>query len=182
VARNKKFVTSFTIVMIVFSIGFSIPSIIEGINVGQNIEEYDMRNREIASGTYDVLKWTIDSNVKLSGDINGNNDTDFYSDKATIVFAIMSESEFTAWYDLGENKPNIINSTYYFEQNDIRFQNLDINIYDDYYFVFYNDNPITVFVDAEITFIPWGHIIAVSIVGFGFAICFLGLLTKIWLK
>lgn len=186
--RNRRFITGFTIVMIIFSAGFAIPTIIEGVNVKRNMQSYSQNNQEIAQGSYKVIKLSLKDNYRISAIVTGHNSSNYPSEYVPVVFAILSEEQFSYWYDSGETKPNIINSTYYYESASISVENLGIednqyhyNYYydNDYYFIVYNDNNITISVDLDLTIIPYGHIMAVSIVGFGFALCFLGLLAKI---
>jgi len=177
--KKTRFMTGYAILMIIFSIGFAFPTIIEGINVGRNWQSYSQIDQTITSDSYTVIKFNLEPSNRISAEISANDAIFVHDDPVQVIFAILSEGEFSDWYDAGENAPNIINSTHYYDNADITLENIGVNLDRDYYFIFYNANAFTIRVDLTLTIIPWGHIIASSIVGFGFAICFLGLLTKI---
>lgn len=179
--KKTRFITGFTIIMISLSIGFAIPSIIEGINVGRNWQCYSQIDQTITTESYTVIRFDLETNNRISAEIRAYDAIFIHDDPVPVIFAILSEGEFSIWYDAGENAPNILNSTHFYENSHITLENLGVEYDSEYYFIFYNTNAFTIRVDLTLSIIPWGHIIATSIVGFGFSICFLGLLTKIGL-
>lgn len=183
--NNKtKYMTAFTINMIVISSCLLIPVIIEGINIGRNVQTYYANEKVILPGSYDVLKWEIKESERLYGEIRSYNATidEYYEydmGYLQVIFVIMRDNQFEEWYDEGAPKPNIINSSYYFNYAYLSINNLDFDLEDEYVLVFYNDNidPITIRVD--LTLIPWGHIIPTAVLGIPMIICFIGLIIKL---
>ncbi|MFW9924454.1 MAG: hypothetical protein ACFFDW_14315, partial [Candidatus Thorarchaeota archaeon] len=162
---KTRFVTALTINMIVFSIGFAIPTIIEGINIGKNVQRYDANDQLIDPNEYFTFKWDIKSKDKLYVNMISRNATISYILGSPIVFSVMNKDQFTSWFAAGELKPKILNSTYLYEQSDLTLNNLNFENDDEYYLVFYNDNTQIVRIDVTVTLLPWGHITATSIVG-----------------
>ncbi len=188
--KNKQFINGFTIIMFIFSILFAFPTIIEGINVKVNYQSYIGSNENIAPGSYKVVKFDLKNSYRFKLIVRGENSTGtnstsngdhYYLDynQVPVVFALLAENEFLDWHNSGENIPNIINSTYSYTGEFINLENIGIKEESDYYFIFFNANPYAIDIHIDLQITPWGHILATSIVGFGFSICFLALLTKI---
>jgi len=178
--NNKtKYMTAFTINMIVISSCLLIPVIIEGINIGRNVQTYYANEKIILPGSYDTLKWDIKESERLYGYIRSYNATIGEFDYLEVILAIMTDRQFEDWYDGGANKPNIINSTYYFNYGYLNIENLDFNYEDEYILVFFNDNTDPIEIRVDLTLVPWGHIIPTAVLGIPMIICFIGLIIKL---
>lgn len=176
-SKKTTFMTGLTIVSIVFVSGFLIPTIIEGINIGRNVENYNVYDQHLDNGDYINYNWYVRKNERLYISISSQNTIDY--DETPVIFAIMSEIQFNYWLSQGASTPQIQNCTLYIKQSDINIINSQLRSDRDYYFIFFNDNVDTIQIFVDITLIPWGHIIATSIVGMGFIIFAAILLLKI---
>ena len=182
--NETKYMTAFTIVMISLSAVLAIPVIIEGINIGRNVQTYYANEKIILPSSYDVLKWEIKGSERLYGEIRSYNGTigEFGTPDGSymeVILAIMTTNQFIEWYDSGAPKPNIINSTYFFNYGYLDINNLNFNYEGNYILVFYNDNTDPISIRVNLSIIPWGHIIPTAILGIPMIFFLLGLIIKL---
>jgi len=177
--RKTKFMTALSIWMIFLSIGFAIPSIIEGINIGKNYQDYHLHNEVLLPDSYTYVNLIISSKAGVSIQIDSYENGTYWPSNIPTTLAIMTKDQFIAWGLAGNLEPNIQNSTYLYHRSDIQIDNLKLEIDGEYFFVVYNTESITAKVNIYITVIPWGHITAISIVGFLFTITILVFIMKI---
>jgi len=176
--KKTKFMTALSIWMIFLSIGFAIPSIVEGINIAKNYQDYYLRDEVLLPDSYTYVNLLINSKAGINIQIDSIENGSIWQNIPTTL-AIMSKDQFIAWGLAGNLEPNIQNSTYLFHRSEIQVDNLRLEINGEYFFIVYNTESLVSEVDIEITVIPWGHITAISIVGFLFAVSILVFIMKI---
>jgi large-conductance mechanosensitive channel len=172
--RKYRYITFFSVFMLCSSIALIIPVVIEGINVGKNVQVQNSYSVTISQDQYDAFHINIKDNDRIYLELfqNGINE-----EKA--IIAIMEDYQFDQWYNDYQNNstsPSIDNSEYYFERSNLYLNNVKLD-YDDYYIVIYNANTSDVTYGLVITVIPFGHIIPLAILGvlLAFSILFLSI-------
>jgi hypothetical protein len=179
-SRKTKYLTGFSIVMLVLFSGLAIPTIITGINIARNYTTVDQYYVNYLPGEYFVSNLYISSSDRINIDIRCDQANDTSID-LPIVFSIMDDSTFNQWVLLGEPEPTVLNSTFYTKSSIISINNLNVGLSYErtYHFIAYNTNSVEVRLDIDIDFIPWLSIIGVSVTGFLFSLFFLMFITKI---
>ena len=177
---KTRYLTGLSITMLVLSSCLAIPTIIEGINIVKNMQEYYNYNEIITADHFIHFSFHVrDSsgiNIDLrSEEYNGTHSLDLHP----VILSLMREEEFDAWVLEGSLEPEILNSTYYYYQSDFEISNLNVGFYDELYFVLYNSANVSMNIDINVDIIPWGHIIPTSITGFLFSLFFLIFIIKI---
>ena len=177
--RKTKYFTGLSIVMLIASIGLAIPCVIEGINIARNNYNFDTNNEPIAAGSFIQTSFEIHDGQRINIDsrsfvLGGS----YWNNPAKVVISIMEEDNFTAWITDGSPVPYILNSTYYFNSSDLNVNNLRILSYNVYHIVIYNANAVAVELDLDISILPWGHILTISVLGFLFVMAFTLMTTK----
>jgi hypothetical protein len=178
-AKKTKYFTGLTIVMIVFSSIFIIPTIIEGINIGRNVTRIETSQEKITLGNFLQFSARIKEAQRINLEFtsylyNGSQ----FQDKEPIVFCIMKQDSFSDWIDSGSPEPSVLNSSIHFNQADFDFFNIQLEYEGLIYIIVYNNAGVDVRVNIDLTIIPWGHIIPTAITGFLFSIFFLILIGK----
>lgn len=148
--------------MLLIILGSLIVGAIEGINIGRNVKSYDTYNEEVAPGDYMIFNFKINEGARLYINYYANNLSSIYDD-ADVIFSVMNDNYFELWVNSGNPEPEILNSTFYYEDAYVNINNLQVPREDTYYFVIYNTNPYDVEIDVHVTIVPWGHIIAAGI-------------------
>jgi len=147
--------------MILLVIGSLIVGAIEGINIGRNVKSYDTYNEEVTPGDYMIFNFEINEGARLYINYDAENLSSNYG--ADIIFSVMNDNYFELWVNAGNPEPEILNSTFYYEDAYVNINNLQVPREDTYYFVVYNNNSYDVDISVHVTIIPWGHIIAAGI-------------------
>lgn len=166
-SRKTKFFTVLSVWMIFQSMGLAIPCVVEGINIARNYYNFELNNEIISPGSFVQTKFQLHDEQRINLDIRSwiaGGST--YSNPAKVVISIMAEDNFTAWLLGGTQVPVILNSTYYFNSSNLNVINLEAPKWNVYYIVVYNANTVSIEADVNLGILPWGHIIAISILGF----------------
>ncbi|NHJ85173.1 MAG: hypothetical protein FK734_06910 [Asgard group archaeon] len=179
---KTKYITALSVWMIFLSIGLAIPVIIEGINIERNTTEFSTYDTIIDPGDYVYFNTEVRESSRLDLYIRSwlYNETLFTStDPLKIIFSVMDSEYFEQWILDGTPEPEILNSTYYYEQAHLSVNNLKVPYEEVYYFVLFNNNIEYVEVNIDIEIVPWGHIIPISILGFLLGVTSLTFLIKL---
>ncbi|MBN1328130.1 MAG: zinc ribbon domain-containing protein [Candidatus Heimdallarchaeota archaeon] len=176
--KKTKFMTALSIWMIFLGIGFAIPSIIEGINIAKNYQDYSSYGEVLLPNSYTYINLVISSKAGINIGINSNENGSLWNTEIPITLAIMTKEQFIAWGLAGNLEPNIQNSTYLYHRSGIEIDNLRLDE-GEFFFIVYNSEAIPVKVFIFITVIPWGHITTVAIVGFLFSVTIIVFTLKI---
>lgn len=158
---KKVYFNDFASFMMVLIVGSLIVGAIEGINIGRNVKSYDTYNEEVVPGDYMIFNFKINEGARLYINYDAENLSTF--DGADVIFSVMTDNYFELWVNAGNPEPDILNSTFHFEDADVNINNLQVPREDTYYFVIYNNNSYDVNISVHVTIIPWGHIIAAGI-------------------
>ena len=158
---KKVYFSDFASFMVVLIVGSLIVGAIEGINIGRNVKSYDTYNEEVTPGDYMIFNFKINEGARLYINYDAENLSTFYG--ADIIFSVMNDNYFELWVNAGNPEPDILNSTFYYEDAYVNINNLQVPREDTYYFVVYNNNSFDVDISVHVTIIPWGHIIAAGI-------------------
>ncbi|MHA1440843.1 MAG: hypothetical protein ACTSPK_03125 [Candidatus Heimdallarchaeota archaeon] len=166
-SRKTKFFTVLSVWMIFQSIGLAIPCVVEGINIARNYYNFELNNEVISPGSFVHSKFDLRDEQRINLDIRSwTAGGSTYSNPAKVIISIMAEDNFTDWLTGGSQVPVILNSTYYYNSSNLNVVNLKASAWNVYYIVVYNANVASIEADVSITILPWGHIMAISILGF----------------
>jgi len=159
--NRKTYFNDFAVVMMVIIVGSLIVGAIEGINIGRNVKSYDTYNEVVDPGDYMIFNFEINEGARLYINYDAENFSSY--DGADIIFSVMNDNYFELWVNAGNPEPEILNSTFYYEDAYVNINNLQVPREDTYYFVIYNSNSFVVDISVHVTIVPWGHIIAAGI-------------------
>ncbi|NHJ87268.1 MAG: zinc ribbon domain-containing protein [Asgard group archaeon] len=169
-SKKTKFMTALSIWMIFLCIGFAIPTIVEGINIAKNYQDYTSVDEILLPSSYTYTNLVIDGKAGINVLIRANENGSIWQPEVPTTLAIMTKTQFIEWGLAGNPEPNIQNTTYIYHRSEIQIDNLRLSDDGEYFFVIYNTEAIILEVDVFIDVIPWGHITAIAIVGFLFAV------------
>ncbi|MHA1171347.1 MAG: zinc-ribbon domain-containing protein, partial [Candidatus Heimdallarchaeota archaeon] len=112
-------------------------------------------------GDYMIFNFEINEGARLYINYHAENFSSY--EGADIIFSVMNDNYFELWVNAGNPEPEILNSTFYYEDAYVNINNLQVPREDTYYFVIYNSNSFVVDISVHVTIVPWGHIIAAGI-------------------
>ncbi|MHA1532333.1 MAG: hypothetical protein ACTSR6_10090, partial [Candidatus Heimdallarchaeota archaeon] len=159
--NRKTYFNDFASFMMVLVVGSLIVGAIEGINIGRNVKSYDTYNEVVDPGDYMIFNFEINEGARLYINYHAENFSSY--EGADIIFSVMNDNYFELWVNAGNPEPEILNSTFYYEDAYVNINNLQVPREDTYYFVIYNSNSFVVDISVHVTIVPWGHIIAAGI-------------------
>ena len=106
----------------VLIVGSLIVGAIEGINIGRNVKSYDTYNEEVVPGDYMIFNFKINEGARLYINYDAENLSTY--DGADIIFSVMNDNYFELWVNAGNPEPDILNSTFYYEDAYVNINNL----------------------------------------------------------